>query len=193
MDEQSIFLAALERKTPEAQARWLAEACGTDHSLRARVAALLRSHREANSFLEHPPVELEATLVPDPAGPNLAGALQAGLSRAFEQDQAVVIGSASHSVLRSLSRSIDVPRVILRDAAETTSEPIVRPTSAEMPQRDSGSRYQLQGEIARGGMGAILKGRDTDLGRDLAIKVLLDDMSLVKLSVSNHLSEGDGD
>jgi serine/threonine protein kinase/WD40 repeat protein/tetratricopeptide (TPR) repeat protein len=35
-------------------------------------------------------------------------------------------------------------------------------------------RYTLLGEIARGGMGAILKGRDADLGRDLAIKVLLD-------------------
>ena len=35
-------------------------------------------------------------------------------------------------------------------------------------------RYQLQGEIARGGMGAIIKGRDVDLGRELAIKVLLE-------------------
>ncbi len=35
-------------------------------------------------------------------------------------------------------------------------------------------RYQLQGEIARGGMGAIVKGRDVDLGRSLAIKVLLE-------------------
>ena len=34
------------------------------------------------------------------------------------------------------------------------------------------SRYQLVGEIARGGMGAVLKGRDPDLGRDLAVKVL---------------------
>ena len=45
-----------------------------------------------------------------------------------------------------------------------------------MPERNGASlgRYQLQGEIARGGMGAILKGRDVDLGRDLAIKVLLE-------------------
>src|SRR5439155_23792537 len=35
-------------------------------------------------------------------------------------------------------------------------------------------RLQLLGEIARGGMGAVLKGRDVDLGRDLAIKVLLE-------------------
>jgi serine/threonine-protein kinase len=36
------------------------------------------------------------------------------------------------------------------------------------------ARLQLLGEIARGGMGAIIKGRDTDLGRDLAVKVLLE-------------------
>jgi len=39
---------------------------------------------------------------------------------------------------------------------------------------ERGDRYQLFGEIARGGMGAVLKGRDRDLGRDLAVKVLLE-------------------
>src|SRR5262249_15543396 len=54
-------------------------------------------------------------------------------------------------------------------------EPLARPRSTEMPTSGAGlHRYQLQGEIARGGMGAILKGRDVELGRDLAIKVLLE-------------------
>src|SRR5262249_25560388 len=42
------------------------------------------------------------------------------------------------------------------------------------PPEETGTRYQLQGEIARGGMGAVLRGRDVDLGRDLAVKVLLE-------------------
>ena len=44
-------------------------------------------------------------------------------------------------------------------------------------QTDTGERvgrYPVSGEIARGGMGAILRGHDPNLERDLAIKVLLD-------------------
>ena len=80
------------------------------------------------------------------------------------------------SVLTSLgSGSGSVPRVHLRDLPDE-SEPVIKPRSAEMPAQNGASlgRYQLQGEIARGGMGAILKGRDVDLGRDLALKVLLE-------------------
>ena len=50
---------------------------------------------------------------------------------------------------------------------------LVRPGSPEMPDLSGQpSRYQLIGELARGGMGAIFQGRDLDLGRDLAVKVI---------------------
>jgi serine/threonine-protein kinase len=79
-------------------------------------------------------------------------------------------------VLTVLDESIGpVPRVLLRDSPADDPRP-VRPRSEEMPDlAGEPGRYQLIGEIARGGIGAVLKGRDVDLGRDLAIKVLLEE------------------
>ena len=56
----------------------------------------------------------------------------------------------------------------------TEPAPLVQPSSPRDARAGPG-RLQLFGEIARGGMGAVLKGRDPDLGRDLAVKVLLED------------------
>jgi eukaryotic-like serine/threonine-protein kinase len=69
-----------------------------------------------------------------------------------------------------------LPRVLLRDTENFNGPgPVVLPSSSEMPDHaERTGRLQLLGEIARGGMGAILKGRDNDLGRDLAVKVLLE-------------------
>ncbi len=78
------------------------------------------------------------------------------------------------SVLEDLKSTIgEVKSVLLRDTETGPESPVVRPSSPEMP-ADRG-RYQLLGEIGHGGMGAVFKGRDPDLGRDLAVKVLLEE------------------
>src|SRR5207253_9396913 len=82
-------------------------------------------------------------------------ALEAGLAAAFGPD--TTPGGWSRPPL-------------LRDDPSDHA-PLVQPGSPEMP-RGSAERYQLLGEIARGGMGVIIKGRDPDLGRALAVKVL---------------------
>jgi serine/threonine-protein kinase len=85
--------------------------------------------------------------------------------------------SNAKSVLESLARSIGpIPRILLSDTDPGDLDTaLVKPSSPEMPApAERGDRYVLFGEIARGGMGAVLKGRDADLGRDLAVKVLLE-------------------
>jgi serine/threonine-protein kinase len=54
--------------------------------------------------------------------------------------------------------------------APDTGGPILRPLSGDA--RAAAGKYQLQGEIARGGVGTVLKGYDTHLGRDVALKLL---------------------
>jgi serine/threonine-protein kinase len=79
------------------------------------------------------------------------------------------------SVLTELRSRLGPLQPVLLGEAEGESGHIVKPKSDAMPPPEhTGDRYQLSGEIARGGMGAVLRGRDVDLGRDLAVKVLLE-------------------
>src|SRR5438105_1164301 len=114
-----------------------------------------------------------------PPDPNLTAdlsadgdSLDAGLAAAFGP---LSQQPAAESVLAGFRHTYgDLRPVLLRDA-DGESAHVVRPHSAEMPEpHETGARYQLSGEIARGGMGAVLRGRDVDLGRDLAVKVLLE-------------------
>jgi serine/threonine protein kinase len=50
--EREIFIAALECATPAERDALVAEACGSDSILRARVEALLRAHASAGRFLD---------------------------------------------------------------------------------------------------------------------------------------------
>ena len=102
--------------------------------------------------------------------------LDACLGLAFGAEQDTGSADATQSVLQSLGHLMKtVPQVTLRESSqEAAIEPLVRPDAATCGKTDAGSRYRIDGEIAVGGMGRILKGRDTDLGRDLAVKVLLD-------------------
>jgi serine/threonine-protein kinase len=79
---------------------------------------------------------------------------------------------AAASVLEALGNA--APHVCLPEAEGEPTTPVNSRASAAIPVSEPSTRLQLVGEIARGGMGAILKGRDVDLGRDIAVKVLLE-------------------
>ena len=83
------------------------------------------------------------------------------------------------NALETLAYSLgSVPRVLLRDLVDETE--VIPGTQSSLtenspkPKPVRAGRLQLMEEIARGGMGVVIKGRDDDLGRDLAVKVLLD-------------------
>ena len=178
----------LPKSNPQASERlFLDKACGDNLELREKVEQLLQSDQQASDSLADQASRLDETIAPSSTGP--AGAdlapdvtkMNHSVSQNAESDldftvnEPVTIDDANRSVLRSLSNTLDeVPHVSLPKSEAQGDDPIAMPSSTEMPRHDSDSRYRLDGEIARGGMGAIIKGRDTDLGRDLAIKVLLD-------------------
>ena len=53
---ESIFFAALEKKTGAERSAYLDQACGGDCALRLRVQRLLDAHPQAEDFLSRPAV-----------------------------------------------------------------------------------------------------------------------------------------
>src|SRR5688572_998820 len=62
MTEESIFAAALEKKSPEERQAFLDESCRGNAELRAQVEELLSASNAAGSFFEHPPAGLDVTV-----------------------------------------------------------------------------------------------------------------------------------
>ena len=190
LTEVTIFRTARKIDGNNERAAFLDQACAGNDELRERVEKLLAVAAKDSEFLEQPALrgdardfelELERNSRRAPTMPPSYGASSDQTdSLSFERptnnpesDSAVILTQANQSVLRLMNATLaEVPRVSLRE--ETQDEgPIQRPNSEEMPEQISNGRYRLDAEIARGGMGAILRGRDVDIGRDLAIKVLL--------------------
>ncbi len=83
---------------------------------------------------------------------------------------------AGESVLDALERVTGTRSKVSLPGPAGERDPILRiPGKNEHDEIQDDHRYQVIGEIARGGVGVVYHGRDRDLGRDVAIKVLRSD------------------
>src|SRR5437016_3088626 len=82
---------------------------------------------------------------------------------------------------RALAKLLEgASRIVLREPVSAAPNAPKAPTDPTAPVEPRPSppaseevgRYQLIGEIARGGMGVVMRGHDTELGRDVAMKIL---------------------
>ncbi|MCA8982095.1 MAG: tetratricopeptide repeat protein [Planctomycetes bacterium] len=93
--------------------------------------------------------------------------LDAGLAFAYGDDSAA---APAPSVLERIGEVTgSKPRVLLKEEAAGDT-PILKPLGPG--ERREAGKYVVQGELGRGGVGAVHKGHDQDLGRDVAMKFL---------------------
>jgi len=114
--------------------------------------------------------------------------VDAALRAAFGPDSTIVGMNRCGGVLDAVRPVAgDSSRVLLRDETDAPA-PVVGPGDAGLAGGVQG-RYQVLGEIARGGMGVVLKGRDPDLGRDVALKVLHPGRATEPASIRRFIEE----
>ena len=117
-DIVSIFSQALKRSSAEEQAAYLAEACGDDLGMRARLDRLLNAHRHAGGFLERGPAVLARQNPGSMIGPYklLEQIGEGGFGVVYMAEQTAPV--RRRVALKILKPGVDTRQVVARFEAE---------------------------------------------------------------------------
>ncbi len=162
INERVIFDVAVEISDPKARQTFIEKACEGNAELLARIAALLKSHGDAGSFLEIPVVR-SAEIPPD-----------TGVDQTIVNPPLSDVPSPTE-IIKALTPSTDNAA---DDAAGQDDEEEHRvDLSFLQPSTKPGSigtlgHYEILKVLGQGGFGVVFKAFDEKLHRHVAIKVM---------------------
>jgi WD40 repeat protein/serine/threonine protein kinase len=172
MQEQSVFIEALDREDPAERAAYLDRACAGDPALRQRIERLLQRHRQAGSILDAPAPPLAATL-DEPAGERPGAAV--GPYRLLEQ-----IGEGGFGVVFMAEQQQPVRRKVALKVIKPGMD------SAQVVARFEAERQALalmdHPNIAR-----VLDGGATASGRPYFVMELVRGLAMTEYCDQNNL------
>jgi serine/threonine protein kinase/WD40 repeat protein len=161
MQEQSIFIEALEKEAPAERAAYLDRVCGNDLALRQRIERLLERHRQTDSFLDSPAPGLLPT-VHEPAVTERPGTIigpyklmeqigEGGMGLVFVAEQQRPI--RRKVALKVLKPGMDTRQVVARFEAERQALALMdHPNIAKVLEagQTSGGRPYFVMELVKG-------------------------------------------
>ncbi|MDA0591553.1 MAG: bifunctional serine/threonine-protein kinase/formylglycine-generating enzyme family protein [Planctomycetota bacterium] len=175
MNEQELFLSALEIEDAEARLTHVQAACADDLELLKRVESLLASHEAQSQFLQKPIVEqMVGELVSEPDATLL-------FQNGSTQDDEFETANFNQGEDEAMTQHLD-------DLSDEIPLGYLEPSSRD----DSLGRlghYEILEVVGRGAFGTVLRAFDEKLHRIVAIKVLAPEMAATSPARKRFLRE----
>ena len=193
-DQFEDLLSQASRIVDEAQrTQFLDVSCAGDPSLRRRLDQTLHTLDQRSA---EPPPATDHTVASD--SPDVTGVSHPEPERTLAANPGELT-DVTERTLRADADSDPSGERPVDEVGRTSADALpdragqhtlpVAPRAVPFQPMGLDGRYRLEGEIARGGMGVVLKARDEHLGRDLAIKVLHESQAYKQGVVNRFIEE----